>query len=178
MFDSKVTTQPINTNFDPALIGALQTSAQRALAQQQTALGILREVPRKRAFPGQYPLPFTTTKQRKAFYASDGFGKGIPYRRTGGTARAWYAEVKNSAGGVRFEVGNRSKHARYLYGGLQRDNALAMLKKQPFHTITGWTMKNKTTNEMLVMFGKDVKDDLLKNGRVKIARVIVGGDNV
>jgi hypothetical protein len=34
--------------------------------------------------PGpEYPISWDSEKQRRAFFATDGFGKGIPYERTG-----------------------------------------------------------------------------------------------
>jgi hypothetical protein len=35
--------------------------------------------------PVQYPIRWDSEKQRRAFFATDGFGHGIPYQRTGAT---------------------------------------------------------------------------------------------
>jgi len=45
-----------------------------------------------------YPVQWDSAKQRRAFFATNGFGKGIPYQRTFGSASAW--QVQTFAGGV------------------------------------------------------------------------------
>lgn len=42
--------------------------------------------------PIRYPVQWDTERQKRAFFASKGFGNGIPYRRTGRTALAWRLE--------------------------------------------------------------------------------------
>ena len=58
------------------------------------------------------PYQWQSDKQRKAYFASDGFGGGIPYQRTGELANAWsYAEpgensvtLTNSANSASFVI--------------------------------------------------------------------------
>lgn len=38
------------------------------------------------------PIEWDSDKQRKAFFASDGFGGGIPHNRTGAYERSWTVE--------------------------------------------------------------------------------------
>lgn len=49
-----------------------------------------------------YPIQWDSQKQRKAFFATNGFGKGIPYQRTFGSASAW--QVQSFANGVRLSA--------------------------------------------------------------------------
>ena len=50
------------------------------------------------AIPGpvHYPIRWTSERQRRAFFASDGFGRGIPTKRTGLVAR-WDVHVDYDA---------------------------------------------------------------------------------
>jgi hypothetical protein len=59
-----------------------------------------------------YPIQWDSTKQRKAFFATDGFGGGIPHKRTQNTQLGWRV-IKFENG---FNVGNPLSHAVYVYG--------------------------------------------------------------
>jgi len=39
--------------------------------------------------PVTYPIQWDSEKQRKAYFASDGFGHGIPYKRQGHYEKGW-----------------------------------------------------------------------------------------
>ena len=59
-----------------------------------------------------YPIKWDSDKQRKAFFASDGFGRGIPSVRTFKYEDAW--KVTPSQNGYVLE--NASGYAQYLSG--------------------------------------------------------------
>lgn len=84
----------------------------------------------RRRVPGpvKYPIQWTSEKQRKAFFATDGFGKGIPYRRTGQLPADWRVELAVHGGGASVSIVNRNPAAPFVYGRW----------KQQFHTNTGW----------------------------------------
>ncbi len=44
--------------------------------------------------PITYPVQWDSAKQRNAYFASNGFGKGIPYKRTGAHGRSFSVERK------------------------------------------------------------------------------------
>ena len=46
--------------------------------------------------PITYPVQWDSPKQRRAFFATNGFGKGIPYERTFGSASAWQVQSFNN----------------------------------------------------------------------------------
>jgi hypothetical protein len=69
-----------------------------------------------------------TPRQRRAFWATDGFGHGIPYRRTGALTEAWDAQFVFDADGGSFVIENTSPIATYVIGDQQ----------QVFHRDTGW----------------------------------------
>ena len=51
--------------------------------------------------PITYPVQWDSEKQRRAFFATNGFGGGIPHVRTGAYQRGWTAEPR-SFGAVLF----------------------------------------------------------------------------
>lgn len=59
-----------------------------------------------------YPITWDSDKQRRAFFATDGFGHGIPYRRTGRYEAGW--DVIPTPTGYRME--NSWSKARYVGG--------------------------------------------------------------
>lgn len=90
----------------------------------------------------EVPPPFTgkrrwtTEKQRRAFFATDGFGGGIPTERTGAIPAAWDMEMIIDPGAFRILIVNRNPKAKWLYGGLSlRSNPKF---QQQMHKDTGW----------------------------------------
>jgi hypothetical protein len=78
--------------------------------------------------PAKKPIQWTSEKQRRAFFATDGFGHGIPYKRTGRLPLAWGVSTRSDASGITVSVVNNSPAAPFVYGRW----------KQQFHTNTGW----------------------------------------
>lgn len=78
--------------------------------------------------PPRYPIRWKTARQRRAFFATDGFGRGIPTQRTGALSRGWQVDYTQSGLSGQVEIYNDADHARYVQG----DDA------QPFHLDTGW----------------------------------------
>lgn len=92
---------------------------------RQVALQALRQTPG----PVVYPIEWKSLKQRRAYFATDGFGHGIPYRRTGALLDAWqvvFNRLTDYAGEIRAE--NDNPAAQWVIGKDQ----------QPFHHNTGW----------------------------------------
>ena len=76
----------------------------------------------------KYPIEWTSEKQRRAFFATDGFGRGIPYRRTGALAAGWRSQVRGYKRGGTLKIWNDVPYEEYVSGGRQ----------QRFHRRTGW----------------------------------------
>lgn len=70
--------------------------------------------------PVTYPVPWTTPLMRRAFFASDGFGRGIPTGRTGELLKSWDAAFAFTEDGGAFSVWNTAEHAPYVVGDLQQ----------------------------------------------------------
>jgi hypothetical protein len=65
------------------------------------------------------PYKWQSEKQRRAFFATDGFGQGIPTKRTGETTSAWTMTVKDS-NWTSVKVENDSNGAFFVQGDAQQ----------------------------------------------------------
>lgn len=66
--------------------------------------------------PIEYPVRWDSERQRRAFFATDGFGAGIPYKRTGRYGRS-FKVVKTGKGAKRsYTLINTWAKAKYVGG--------------------------------------------------------------
>lgn len=72
--------------------------------------------------PINYPVQWDSEKQRRAYFATDGFGAGIPYNRTGAYNAGW--EISKTGSGLAREYILRNIKAfwRFVGGGDQGDS--------------------------------------------------------
>jgi hypothetical protein len=73
-------------------------------------------------------LRWKSERQRRAFFATNGFGGGIPHQRTGALQAAWEVEIVGKDFSMDVFVNNDSPGAIYVQGDYQ----------QPFHMDTGF----------------------------------------
>lgn len=93
--------------------------------------------------PPRYPIRWSSERQRKAYFATRGFGRGIPSRRTGEIVGAWDAEfVSNGKGGTLMMI-NRNPAVQYLQGA----------RVQGFHLDTGWVQIDDVENDAMKEMG-------------------------
>ena len=114
-------------------LDALPEQIQRAVDRTtQTADNVRAEIAKQ---PGavRYPIQWTSERQRRAFFATNGFGSGIPYRRTGGLGRAWNLTSTRTSNGAVLVLENRNEAAKYVYGFFGQ-----VQPQQKFHANTGW----------------------------------------
>jgi hypothetical protein len=112
-----------------------------------------RLIPQLQEEPGPvvYPIVWTTEKQRKAFFATDGFGAGIPTRRTGRTRSGWQlVGLVTEQGAGSLAVENNEYAAQFVYFPHQ----------QQFHTNTGW-MGEERINELVFAESERLADALI-----------------
>lgn len=84
-------------------------------------------------------------RQRRAYFATDGFGHGIPYVRTGAYARGWDLVSQTLRGQFELVIGNAEDYAEYVGGSLsQRSLSEAMKFQQKMHRNTGWPLSADT----------------------------------
>lgn len=79
--------------------------------------------------PVKYPIRWKTERQRRAFFASGGFGRGIPTQRTGKALAAWELIIEGDGLDLSAALTNPVPYDIYIQG----DYA------QPFHLDTGYT---------------------------------------
>lgn len=121
-----------------------------------------------KVIPGKpsYPIKFTKSrgtysKQQAAFFASGGFGGGIPYSRSGRKARGWHVRGSYPKEGIGFiEIYNEDPDAWFVYGDADGKH------QQAFHATTGWpharTELNRIEEETSIEFDK-MLDDIIKD---------------
>lgn len=78
----------------------------------RTALAI-RTAMRQPGSKPTYPIQWASVKQMKAFFASDGFGGGIPHVRTNRYVDAWQIETIGDKG---YRLANTAPGAKYIGG--------------------------------------------------------------
>jgi hypothetical protein len=103
-------------------------------------------------YPGavRYPIQWASDKQRRAYFATNGFGGGIPYRRTRNLQKSWVFAIDDYPGGAEISIGNTADYARYVIGAEQ----------QPFHSNTGWpriddeaaALTNELTDDVIDLY--------------------------
>lgn len=108
-----------------------------------------------------YPLRWKTEKQRRAYFATNGFGKGIPYRRTGALAKGWQTEFVVTPDGGEWSVFNAVEYVDYVQG----------LDQQPMHIDTGWVYAPPVIAQADIL-----ATDLLINAWYEVGeRIALGG---
>ena len=78
----------------------------------------LKHYPVRVAHDKDNPYKWQSEKQRRAYFATGGFGKGIPYKRTGGLKDGWQGHPTNN--GYRMSIVNKSPYAEYVQGDKQQ----------------------------------------------------------
>lgn len=113
------------------------------------ALAELRRVPG----PPRYPIRWTSERQRRAFFASDGFGGGIPTQRTGRLVQGWRMKVIYSAAAItEIAFENPVPYREYVTGA----------RRQPFHSVTGWQSDEVVLEYYGEVFADAIETDLIK----------------
>ena len=102
-----------------------------------------------RQYPGKvkYPFRWKSERQRRAFFATDGFGFGIPYVRTNALKEGWTTHIRDRRDGVIFEVVNNTDYAEFVVGDWA----------QPGHIATGWRSAAVT----IARFREQAVDELI-----------------
>lgn len=79
--------------------------------------------------PVKYPIEWTSQRQRRAFFASRGFGRGIPTKRSDQLKDSWVVVVGTQLRTNLITLYNPKSYAKYVYPGADQ---------QKFHANTGW----------------------------------------
>ena len=104
-------------------------------AAERQFLGAIRDPLRTdlEVEPGAVARPFEwqSERQRRAYFATNGFGFGIPYRRQGRVSKAWLFTIIREPHLFMITVENTNPAAKFVYGPQQ----------QRGHKKTGWRSK-------------------------------------
>lgn len=104
-------------------------------------------------------IEWTSEKQRRAYFATDGFGNGIPYRRKGNASKGWRLFGVKTASGAQIIVRNEWDVAKYIYGQFTTQSP-----QQRFHDITGWTAAKTQREQILDILITTYKDVIRTKG--------------
>ena len=66
--------------------------------------------------PIAYPVQWDSERQRRAFFATDGFGRGIPYKRTGRYVRSFRVVKTGRGNDRRYSLVNAWPKTKYVGG--------------------------------------------------------------
>lgn len=128
------------------------------------ALDELRDEPG----PAVHPIDWTTPKQMSAFFASDGFGQGIPTRRTGALSAAWTAKSMRDGPSFFFVISNPLAAAKFVYGSLAKRANEARRFQQRFHAKTGWQLATETVQFWISAFFEDYRERMSRVGQTEL----------
>lgn len=120
--------------------------------------------------PVRKPIVWTSDKQRKAFFATDGFGSGIPYRRSGALSRSWQFDGSAQAGEINARIQNTNPASQFVYGSLAQSNPGRF--QQQMHINTGWQRAYDTVHYWL----NALKEDYTAAMRERWGDVLAGID--
>ncbi len=107
---------------------------------------------RREAPPVVYPIEWASERQRRAFFATNGFGHGIPYRRTGRYVNSWRVDGDYRGGLSSIRIFNDADYADYVGGYAQ----------QPFHRNTGWLSAPTVAQRIMAELDELIADGLLR----------------
>lgn len=94
------------------------------------------------------PFIWKSERQRRAFFATDGFGGGIPTQRTGDLSAGWDIEFVNSDDGGILQATNDVAHTQFVQGDFA----------QPGHLATGWPQ----AAEVIAKYREQAEDVLIE----------------
>jgi hypothetical protein len=116
----------------------------------------------------KYPIQWASEKQRRAFFATDGFGGGIPYKRTGKLANnsTLIAAQTADGGTVILQI---PSPGQYVFGNFRGQY------QQPMHRNTGYPsgviIRRDTLNDVNTTIQANYVDTLLSFGFLKTSRI-------
>jgi hypothetical protein len=148
-------------NFNREIRDVVQPNAQKQVDGLFTAPG-----PVKYKFRfGTAGNPAGADRSRRAFFASRGFGRGIPTRRTGAILKAWAIEITRQGQTTYILLTNTDPKAKFVYG-------LPPIQQQIIgHARTGWGKDNKVAFGLLQEY---VIGELVKAWRKSVTDAVKG----
>lgn len=120
----------------------------RRVFEQYTRAQAQRLLKQAQRYPGKvkYPIQWQSQKQRRAFFATNGFGRGIGKRRTGRLRAGWQVKLRYGSNEGFLTLKNDVQYAWYVSGSAQ----------QNFHRNTGWARVDKLVDAAQKEFADQV----------------------
>ena len=101
--------QKVAKNLRALYVNDIQPARQKVVIDAMTNL---RQGMQEPGDVQKHPIQWDSAKQRRAFFASDGFGGGIPHVRTGAYQAGWHVFVD----GLQVILRNMSKATKFIGG--------------------------------------------------------------
>lgn len=114
---------------------------------------VLQDIRNAPARP-KYPIEWQSERQRRAFFATKGFGKGIPYQRTGKLQNSWEVQKNFTPSEGSLDLANNDPKSIYVQGDVV----------QRMHLASGWPQAVDVVDTYQVTFQKmtvSVWDDVV-----------------
>jgi hypothetical protein len=99
--------------------------------------------------PITYPVQWDSAKQRRAFFATDGFGGGIPHVRKGFYVSQWQATTIRGG----YQVANKWNRAGYIAGDIKGERQSRIHKGR-------WPVFRRIVDAALKLIPKRIVSDL------------------
>lgn len=116
---------------------------------------IMRKAGKKRpAWNGSSYINWDSKRQRRAYFASDGFGGGIPSRRKGVHKKGWKVQATRDG----YDVSNTVDTSKYLYG-------TARSRKQSKIHVGYWPVFLDVVGKIVNKLPKSVKEHLVQTAK-------------
>ena len=135
----------LNKTAQDAPVRFREALKQRAQAVKTQALTALHDVPGPVVYADNGRLRWKNERQKRAFFASNGFGRGIPTGRVnepGGVLGAYDVTVNAEGFNGSMLLINNYPGAEFIIGDFQ----------QPFHADTGWQRVDNAAAEIGPVF--------------------------
>lgn len=101
----------------------------------------LRKPPPPASWSGDNPPPWTSDLQNRAYFASNGWGGGVPMkRRSNKHVQGWHVRGDYKKNFGQITISNDEPTAVFIYGDRQ----------QRYHALTGWPLAAPLLDEILL----------------------------
>jgi len=102
----------------------------------------LKKQPPKRMYPDQYPIEYTTEKQRRYVWWAI-LSDGVPYEQTNEIVDSYEYKIKVRDGRVSIKIENTSESSKYVVGLIGLGKSQSSIRRytrdiQEFNKITGY----------------------------------------
>ena len=119
----------------------------------------MQKIQKRMRTPGakiNYPVKWDSEKQRRAFFATNGFGRGIPTHRTDSYSKGWNIERRESG----YKMVNQVKYSQYIGGTAYGTNQSRIHEGR-------WPVLRNVADEETTSLAKEIDTDITMVARRK-----------